>query len=244
MCAALPAAAEQTVTPEMTTPIKLSNTDINRVVCTNGEMADAIFSKEKGLKVSIQGKNAFVKYLIQVTAGAEQLVRKPTELFFVCDSQVYSLVASPEPGPSQTVYLSSGARNRAEKNMAMMGAMPTEEKALFLIQAAYKDELSDSLNVTRKQERVKASPEKGSPEEEKQLWEEVDITLSRTVRAEGVGLVLKEYVVTARKNVELREINFLRKEFGEEFAAVMVDPLKLKEKEKGRLFIVERVGRQ
>ena len=50
--------------------------------------------------------------------------------------------------------------------------------------------------------------------------------------------------MTARKNVELREINFLRKEFGEEFVAVMVDPLKLKEKEKGRLFIVERVGRQ
>ncbi len=238
-------AAEVTVSPDITTPIRLSNTDVNRIVCVNGNMEDAIYSKEKGLKVAREGKNAFVKYLIQVSpAGNEKLVQKATEIHLVCNSDVYTIVATPEPGPPQTIYLAASAKNRAEKNISLMGAMPVEQKVLTLIQAAYKDDMPESFSVTRQTARVKADRNQQSTEEDKQLWEEVDISLSRSVRVDGVGLALKEYSVIARKNVDLHESDFLRREFGQDIAGVTIDPPRLKEKERGRLFIVERVINQ
>jgi len=246
-CAALPAmAGDITITPDVTTPIRLSNTDINRIVCVRGDIEDALYSKEKGLKISWEGKNAFVKYLIQVTPNGEKYVQNNTEIHIVCDSEVYTLVATPEQGGPQTIYLAASTRNRAEKNISMMGAMPMEQKVLMLIQAAYTDDtIPDTFSVTRFNKPVKAD---GSPpssvENSKPLWEEVDITLARVIRVDGVGLSLKEYSVIARANVDLRETDFLRKEFGDAIAGITIDPPKLKAKEKGRLFIVDRETKQ
>jgi len=67
------------VLPEIPTAVRLSQSDINRIVCQNGDIQDIVFSKEKGLTVSAAGRDAYLKY-----ARGPQEAHPPSELFIVC----------------------------------------------------------------------------------------------------------------------------------------------------------------
>ena len=53
-----PMSLAQKVSPEITTQVRLSNSDINRVICPV-DIKDVIYSEEKGLAVNLSGKNAY-----------------------------------------------------------------------------------------------------------------------------------------------------------------------------------------
>jgi hypothetical protein len=97
----------RTVTPEVSTAVTLSNSDINRITCRE-EIKDVVFSREKGLSVKTVGKDAFVKFLITRKDEKEVYSSTPSELFVVCGENVYNLIALPKRVPSQTVRLSPG----------------------------------------------------------------------------------------------------------------------------------------
>ena len=63
-----PAAAQSIhALPDQTSRIRLSNRDINHIVCEGGKIEDVKFSAEKGLAVEKGGSDAWIKFLVHET---------------------------------------------------------------------------------------------------------------------------------------------------------------------------------
>jgi conjugal transfer pilus assembly protein TraK len=69
--APLPIAAQTIAAlPDQTSTIRLSNRDINHVICAGGEIEDVKFSAEKAIAVERAGSNAWIKFLVSRSMGA------------------------------------------------------------------------------------------------------------------------------------------------------------------------------
>ncbi len=217
------------VLPEVTTRVRLSNTDVNRLVCPAG-IKDVVFSQEKGVKVKITDGNAFLKF--QVIKKGEEMVytEVPSEFYVVCGEDIYSLVGIPQRVPAQTIRLSSGKKQKVQQNLALFSGMPLEKKILTLIRQAYTDQLPESYLVREINRQTNLFPA---------LW----MSFSREIIVEGEGLAVREYRVSLKSGTEqtrLSEREFLRSELTSHPLAVAVDELLLSTGNNSRVFIVER----
>ncbi|MCR4288608.1 MAG: type-F conjugative transfer system secretin TraK, partial [Deltaproteobacteria bacterium] len=68
----------------------------------------------------------------------------------------------------------------------------------------------------------------------------VDLRLRRIVKAEGEGLVLKEYRVMPKEDIEVREIDFMS--LAERPAAVALDSTVMKRGLEYRLFVIDQAS--
>ncbi|MDA8089219.1 MAG: type-F conjugative transfer system secretin TraK [Nitrospiraceae bacterium] len=222
----IPADSLAVVPPEVATPVYLSSSDINRIVCPS-YIKDVIYSKEKGLTVKIEGQNAFVKFLVTKEGDKDEYSTTPTELYVLCGKETYNLIALPKRIPSRTVTLSGGDRKTGE-NASLFDGMPFEKKILSIIKSVYTENIPDSFTV-RNEDRP-FNPYKG-----------LNLTLVRTVRVEGEGLRVKEFTARAAQTMELSEKDFLKTEITTDPVAIVIDKLRLTPGETARIFIVERV---
>jgi len=218
------------VLPEITTKIELSRSDINRIHCSQGQIGDVLFSEEKGIEVKIHGQDAFLKFTVRHTDDGKQYKADPAELYVVCGDDMYMIIAEPREIPAVTIRLSSSLRNRITKARDFFAGLAFEEKNMKLIKHAYTDTLPDYYRVTMVAEDIG-------------IFKEVRLMLIKTVRVEGEGIVLKEFVLRNETghDLHIQEEDFLRKELTENARALSLDPHELKGGEKGRLFIVERI---
>ncbi len=214
------------VPPEVATPVYLSSSDINRIVCPS-YIKDVIYSKEKGLTVKIEGQNAFVKFLVTKEGDKDEYSTTPTELYVLCGKETYNLIALPKRIPSRTITLSGGDR-KASKNTSFFDGMPFEKKILSIIKSVYTEDIPDSFTV-RDEDRPF------------DLYKGLKLTLVRTVRVEGEGLRVKEFTAQDAKNMELSEKDFLKTEITFSPVAIAIDKLRLSPGETARVLIVERV---
>jgi len=233
-----PVIANEIIKPEVTTAVTLSSTDVNRIFCASGEINDVFYSQEKGLKIHSKGQNAWVKYLIRMKDNRQQLITKPTEIHIVCNGEVYSIVAKPEPGDTRTIRLGAPRTDRIKANLSLMGGMDLEEQVLMLTQSAYKDDLPEGFSVTQSTRQISVAP---TQTELERLFKAIKIVERRIIRVEGIGMRLKEYTVDAEHTVDMLETDFLQPSLGSEILGVTVHPLKLGPGEQARLFVVERV---
>lgn len=221
------------VLPEVTTQVDMSSSDINRIVC-HVDIKDVIFSKEKGLSVKIAGRDAFVKFLITKKEDKEIYSNTPSELFVICGTDVYSLIAIPRRIPSQTIRLSSGRLEKIKKNISLMEGLPFEKKVTDLIKSVYKEDIPESFSISPSNRKI-------------EIFKDITLTLKRAVAIEGEGLQLKEYNVEIKNDsphdsLQIMEKDFLRTELTERPVAIAIDKLNLKKGDSGRLFIVEQTG--
>jgi conjugal transfer pilus assembly protein TraK len=218
------------ILPEVTTRVEMSSTDINRIHCSHSEIGDVLFSDEKGIEVKINGKNAFLKFSAQSVMGKTEYKTKPAELYVVCGGDMYILIAEPMNIPATTVRLSSPLRNRIKETGEFFKGLAFEEKNRKLIEYAYRDALPDFFKVTHISEQIG-------------IFKEMKLMLIKTVRVEGEGILLKEYVFknVSDGEIHVQEEDFLIKEITKNAIAVSLDPHYVGAGEKGRLFIVERV---
>ncbi len=220
----------QTVSPEVVSSVTLSSVDTNRLVCEEGPVRDVIFSKEKGITVRVEGSNVFVKYEIAIDSktGEKIFAQFPSEFYVICgDGSVYTLIGIPKRIPAQTVVLKSvGAL--VKKVQKLFTGMSHETKILNLIKWAYREEIPDVLTVLELNKPV-------------EVFEGLKITLRRIIEAEGEGLRLKEYLVSAEGNEKLRvvEKQFISPHISEEPLAIALSD-HVVGKEPVRLFVVER----
>lgn len=223
--------APVTVMPEVTTSVQLSSSDLNRIICSDGDIKEALTSDEKGLMIKITGKDAFVKFKVgKMSDGKLSYSATPTEIYMVCGGSTYSLVAFPSRIASQTIKLSSGMENKIRENQALYAGLPFEKRVLRAIKETYTDNLPDSYLVT-KMNQVDSS------------WNGMVIALRRIVDIEGEGMKVKEYHITLKAKhdpFKLSEKMFLRKEFALNPIAVSIDKHTLRAGETSRLFIVEQ----
>lgn len=217
------------VLPEVATKIRLSNTDVNRLVCPEG-IKDVVFSQEKGVKVKISDGNAFVKFQV-IKKGDEMIYTEiPSEFYVVCGEDIYSLIGMPQRVPAQTVRLSTGIKKRVQQNLALFSGMPLEKKILTLIKQAYTDQLPESYVIRTIGRQIDLFPA---------LW----VRFKREIVIEGEGVAIREYSVSLKEGVEqtlLSEREFLRSELTNRPLAVAMDEPLLRKGTQSRLFIVEQ----
>ncbi len=217
------------VLPEVATKIRLSNTDVNRLVCPEG-IKDVVFSQEKGVKVKISDGNAFVKFQV-IKKGDEMIYTEiPSEFYVVCGEDIYSLIGMPQRVPAQTVRLSTGIKKRVQQNLALFSGMPLEKKILTLIKQAYTDQLPESYVIRTIGRQIDLFPA---------LW----VRFKREIVIEGEGVAIREYSVSLKEGVEqtlLSEREFLRSELTNRPLAVAMDEPLLRKGTQSRVFIVEQ----
>jgi conjugal transfer pilus assembly protein TraK len=220
--------------PDQTSAIRLSNRDVNHVVCKGGEIEDVKFSAEKGLAVEKAGSDAWIKFLVKESDDAGIVTRTyvttPSEFFVACNGAIYPLYAEPSDIPAQTVILAAGASQRAKANEELLGPLVEEERAV-------------SITLSLLQDRVPASFSEIAPATASISLAGVPaarISERRRVAIEGSGLSASEYLVRAVLDISLDERQFLDRAFGARVFAVSADRLTLKVGETARLVIIRR----
>ena len=235
----LPASGQSvSALPDQTSRIRLSNRDINHVVCVGGEIEDVKFSAEKGLAVERGGSDAWIKFLVREIddAGAktQSYVTAPSEFFVSCNGAIYPLYAEPADIPAQTVTLIPGAAQRARINAALLGPLVEEERAV-------------SIALALLQDRIPASFAEIAPGDA--VLKVADLPMAvirerRRLAIEGAGLSASEYLVTTSAAVTLDERTFLDTAFGADIFAVTLDRLSVQSGDAARLIIVRRSAGQ
>jgi conjugal transfer pilus assembly protein TraK len=221
----------QRITPEGSSQVVLSSSDINRLICPV-EIKDVIYSKEKGLTVRLAGNNAFVKFLVMKKDGKDLYATTPSELYMVCGENVYTMIAVPRRIPAQTVQLSGGKADSIRKNLTLFSEVPFEKRIIAIIKSIYTDRVPDSFTV-RKMDKVYS------------VFQGLSLVLNTIVTIDGEGLTVKEYRAriaegSKETTLTLREKDFLTADLAQKPVAVSIDTLNLKKGEISRIFIVER----
>ena len=235
MLLAIPASGQTLrALPDQTSRIRLSNRDINHVVCEGGEIEEIKFSAEKGLAVEKGGSDAWIKFLAREIDDAGQVTRsyvtQPSEFFVHCNGATYPLYAEPAEIPAQTVILVPGARQRAQANSALMAALADEDRAVSITMALLDDRIPASFSeVAPSGDAVSIAALPG-----------LSITEQRRIAVEGAGLSASQYHVRTTAAVTLDERQLVDPTLGAGIFSVTLDRLRLDAGETARLVVVRR----
>lgn len=220
--------------PDQTSRIRLSNRDINHVVCEGGEIEDIKFSAEKGVAVEKGGSDAWIKFLAHEIDDAGQVTRsyvtQPSEFFVSCNGATYPLYAEPAEIPAQTVVLMPGARQRAQANNELMAALADEDRAVSITMALLDDRIPASFSEVAPAGGTLLMP----------AMPGVSVTESCRVTIEGAALSASEYRVQAAAAVTLDERSLIDPALGSRIFAVTLDRVRLNAGESARLVVVRR----
>ncbi|WP_150291072.1 type-F conjugative transfer system secretin TraK [Sphingobium estronivorans] len=241
LVASLPVAAfAQSIValPDQTSRIRLSNRDVNHVVCVGGDIDDVKFSAEKGLAVERGGSDAWIKFLVLETEDmgtkTRTYVTTPSEFFVSCNGAIYPLYAEPADIPAQTVTLVPGGAQRARANDALLGPLVEEERAVGIALAILQDRVPASFSeVAPSRDRLILAGLPGASLDER-----------RRLEVEGMGLSVSEYLVRASAAMTLDERDFLDAALGADIFAITIDRLTLRPNETARLIVVRRSALQ
>ena len=232
---ALPAAAQSIIAlPDQTSSIRLSNRDVNHVVCEGGEIEDVKSSAEKAIAVEKGGADAWIKFLVKEVEDAGTTTRgfvtTPSEFFISCNGAIYPLYAEPSDIPAQTVTLAPGSVQRARANEELMGPLVEEERAV-------------SITLSLLQDRVPASFSEVAPRAGTLPLAAIaaaSLRERRRIEIEGSGLSASEYLVSVSASTTLDERAFLDRTLGANIFAVTLDRLVLRPGDTARLIVIRR----
>lgn len=223
--------------PDIANVIDLSSSDVNVLVCPT-DIRDGdegvTFSQEKHVRIKVKGRYAFVKFQVRESSagdGSEKMsyAAAPAEILVLCEDSMYKIIATPRRIPSTTVYLSQGSAQKFKKNLSLYGDMPFKKKIVSILKSVYREDIPDSFKVTNIDKPIV-------------LFKDLDLKLRRTIRIDGEGLRVKEYVASLKHGIEklaLDEKQFLRSELTSNPAFIAVDPLSPVAGDTVRIFIFE-----
>ncbi len=173
--------------------IEISLTDVNRIVCPS-RITGTVYSKEKNIEVKRSGNNAWVKILPLKKGDKIEYPSYPREVYVECGGKVFSLILLPKKKPATTIILKTeyGSVERAWKFEKK--AESYEKLVLSLIKHVYKEVPPPGYRVRAENRKVKE-------------FKELDLYLIRVY--EGGKFVVEEYIINAKKRVELSEGAFV-----------------------------------
>ncbi|MDO6415437.1 type-F conjugative transfer system secretin TraK [Sphingomonas sp. BIUV-7] len=227
-----------TALPDQTSSLRLSNHDLNHVVCQGGEIEDVKYSAEKAIAVERGGADAWIKFLVKEIdsegIATRTFATEPSEFFITCNGAVYPLYAEPSDIPAQTVILVPGAVQRARANSELLGPLVEEERAV-------------SITLSMLQDRIPASFSEVAPAAHELMlpaYPELLLRERRRISVNGSGLSASEYLVRASTAHLLDERAFLLSSLGAHIFTVTLDRIDLRAGDTARLIIVRRGGGQ
>lgn len=220
--------------PEASVPTEvfLSSSDVNRFVCSAGDIKDVVFSKEKGVSAKVVGRDVYVKFVVTRLGDKKVYSATPTEMYIVCGGATYSMIANPKRIPSQIIRLSSGKDKKVQENVSGYDGLPFEKKIMKLIREAYTENLPESYTILEVNQRL-------------DLFKEISVVMRRVVEVEGAGFTLKEYRLSLSStysgdSLRLHEKLFLKPNLTTSPVGVSLEDLVLRRGMSTRLFVVEK----
>lgn len=215
-----------TVGPERLTVVKMSSSDVNRIVCPTS-IKDVVYSEEKGIQVKIVGQNAFVKFHIKKVGDKEIYSTIPADMYVVCGNKVYSIIAFPERIPSVSVFLEdkeTKIKETVEKNLSI----PYERRIVNYVRSFITGKIPPEATLVPKSIEYRIYPD-------------IEIKEVANYVIEGEGLTVRVFQITGKKpGVEIKERDFLRVEIAQNPVALSLDRLKLGQGERAVLLIIEK----
>lgn len=135
--------------PEQPQTIAISSRDRNRFVCTTGTVEAVRYSDEKFILSEIDGNEAYIKLEFEVSSAGEiNYSEIPTDIFFKCGGETYSVIAHPSTDLSaRTFYLVSPAAQAAgeqERSAAEFSALAIDDAIARIVELVMKDETPKS----------------------------------------------------------------------------------------------------
>ena len=223
-----------TALPEQVSTIRLSNRDVNHVICVGGEIEDVKFSAEKAIAVERAGSDAWIKFLVREVEDMGMVTRSyvttPSEFFIHCNGAVYPLYAEPADIPAQTVTLAPGRPQRSAANAELLGPLVEEERAISITLAVLQGRVPASFSEIAPRTgtiTVTALPA-------------VKLIERRRLAIEGAGLSVSEYQLSSDSEAVVEERQFLDRALGNDIFAVTLDRLAVKPGESARLIVIRR----
>jgi len=224
--------------PDQTSTIRLSNRDINHVICQGGEIEDVKFSAEKAIAVERGGADAWIKFLVREISGdgppTRTYVTEPSEFFVSCNGAVYPLHAEPADIAAQTVILVPGAAQRSRANDALLDPLVEEERAVSITMAMLQDRVPASFA-----EEAPATQDIAIP-----ALPAIRLQEKRRITVEGAALSASEYRILTTADAQLDERQFLASALGANIFAVTFDRSLLRAGDVARLIIIRRGAAQ
>lgn len=225
------------VLPGKLTTVPISQEDVNLIHCEAGYITDSTTSEEKPITIQnnvSDSSMAFAKLLQRQNENTLEweYYTKEVDAHITCNGEMYRLMLNPQNIPSQKIILSAGKGNVIKTNIEMFKELDIEDSALTLIDMVMFDqEMPATFTV--------------SAANINETWKTVMPTVRarhiKSVKPEGVGLVVHEYVVYSDSSIPLNEFDFVS--LRDNTFAVRLAKATLQAKESTKVYIVERMWR-
>jgi len=214
--------------PERIQWVKISATDVNRIVCSSGKITDVFYSAEKGVKVETAGHEAYLKLQVKVLPnGKVEYSTVPTEVYIVCGGNTYGFIGRPYRIPSRTIYLVNPAADATRNTELYAGDV--DKAVVLILKKVFSDRIPPSW------ERRDPLPIKKNPLPGIRLRE------TARYRITGVGITVRVLTVTAKRGTRLLEKDLLRPEITVNPVAISIEKTSLHASESTRAVIIEKV---
>lgn len=207
--------------------VEVSLKDVTRIVCFTN-ITRTVYSKEKGIEIKTVDKNAFIKNLpkeiIEPSSGriAIEYDSRPKEVYIVCGDKTFSLLLIPKDIPANTIYLKSSYVDK-EKAFSFEKSGDYENMILKLIRSAYLEDILEGYDVEDIGKVVRE-------------YQEVRMVHKRNYT--GIMFQVQEYVLIARKELNINEITLLEAVSPRNPLAVSIVSPVMRPNEQSRFFIV------
>jgi len=214
--------------PERIQWVKISATDVNRIVCASGKITDVFYSAEKGVKVETAGHEAYLKLQVKVLPdGKVEYSSVPTEVYITCGGNTYGFIGRPYRIPSRTIYLVNPAAD-ASKN-AELYAGDVDRAVVSILKKVFSDQIPPGW------ERRDPLPIGKNPLPDVRLRE------TARYRITGIGITVRVLTVTAKRGTKLLEKDLLHPEITVNPVAISIEKTNLHASETTRAVIIEKV---
>lgn len=211
--------------------VDISKSDINRVVCENGEMGKLVYGKDKEISIQKSDSNAFIK-LLPVTTKSNGIVVDSIvndfnrDVYLECDSKIYSLNLTPKDIPAQTVILVDKTKKLEKvdnvKAKEFEKANSFEKTVLDIIKTVYKEQLPDGYTMDYLNQKTIDFDE---------------LSMKFTKVYNGNDYAVYEYLITAKQNIEIDERMFIPHIVKNPLALALTD-LTIQKGNQSRLLVV------
>ena len=229
--------SEVNLLPEVKQIVKVSNQDHNWVRCPE-KIGEVVYSAEDGVKVTVSGQNAYIKFQWTTNPETGEQVRPNdrTDIFVECGGEVYKILALPVGIESRTLILVQGKGKLMQQKISQATTDP-ETRVLEILRMVWRNELDEGWQVAKKNESLDLEPG-------------LELNLIKEVRIEGEGMRVKEFLVENGGNARrIQEKEFLAPALSKSPLAIVFaaqeekgDQNFLAEDGKGRLILVEHIN--
>lgn len=204
--------------------VTVSLKDMSRIHCTK-PLGNVFYSQEKEMEIKNAGNDAFVKILPRKTSGGMdgekiEYGTNPREMYLECAGQTFSLILAPKDIPAQTIVLKT-LFSDVKKAGEYEKTNPYDTTMLDLIKKSYMGDVPDGYDPLPINKPIKE-------------FEELSLIQQRDYI--GMRYSVHEYVIQAKKHVELYESMFIP--LLKNPVAISITKTTLEPTEQTRMFVV------